>query len=112
MVAPTGEPLVGRHLRLEPLREADLDELYPLLADPEVYAQGYVMHRRPASVADARDLVRERFLGAGRTAYAIRLGNDGELGPARTLVEARIREEPCSGHGVADRPASIRAVRP
>ncbi len=86
MVAPTGEPLVGRHLRLEPLREADLDEMYPLLADPEVYAQGYVMHRRPASVADARDLVRERFLGAGRTAYVIRLANDGVLGPAHTLV--------------------------
>ena len=44
---PTGEPLAGRWVRLDALGEADLDELYPILADPAVYAHGYVMHRRP-----------------------------------------------------------------
>jgi N-acetyltransferase len=92
---PTGEPLLGRFVRLDRLTEADLPELFPLLADPEIYANGYVMHRRPTSVADAVDLARERFMagqgeadgaGRGRTAYAIRLVADGALGPAGTLV--------------------------
>lgn len=94
-ILPTGEPLIGRHVRLGLLGEADLDEMYPLLGDPEVYASGYVMHRRPTSLADARELARERFLalqgradgrGGGRTAYAIRLVADSDLGPAGALV--------------------------
>lgn len=91
---PSGEPLVGRTVRLDPLTDADLPALFPLLSDPEVYSAGYVMHRRPDSVQDAVALARERFLpaqapdgrGAGRTAYAIRLAGDGDLGSAGTLV--------------------------
>jgi N-acetyltransferase len=94
-ILPTGAPLVGRFVRLDLLTEADLPELYPVLADPEVYASGYVMHRRPTSVEDAVALARERFLsgqgqadgsGRGRTAYAVRLVADGELGAAGTVV--------------------------
>ena len=107
-ILPTGAPSAGRWVRLDVLREADLDEMYPILADPAVYANGYVMHRRPASLADARDLARSVFLagqgeadgdGAGRTAYAIRLAADGGLGTAGTLVgtsclsEADLRNE-------------------
>lgn len=92
---PTGKPLPGRWVRLDLLTEADLDEMYPLLIDPAVYAHGYVMHRRPTSLDDARDLARSVFLarqgqadgiGGGRTAYAIRLVGDSELGPAGMLV--------------------------
>jgi N-acetyltransferase len=92
---PTGEPLLGRVVRLDLLTETDLPELFPVLADSEIYANGYVMHRRPTSVADAVDLARERFMagqgqadgaGRGRTAYAVRLVTDGTLGPAGTLV--------------------------
>lgn len=105
---PDGKPLTGRWVRLDLLGEADLDEMYPLLSDPAVYEQGYVMHRRPASPADARDLAAAVFLagqgqadgtGRGRTAYAIRLAADSGLGPAGTLVgtssllEADIRNE-------------------
>jgi N-acetyltransferase len=107
-ILPTGEPLAGRWVRLDVLGEADIDQLYPILGDPAVYADGYVMHRRPASLNDARDLARSLFLaaqgqadgnGAGRTAYAIRLVSDGEMGPAGTLVgtsslsEADLRNE-------------------
>ncbi len=86
---------MGRWVRLQFLGESDIDELCPLVGDPEVYAYGYVMHRRPSSLADARDLVRSVFLsrqgeadgkGGGRTAYAIRLRSDGGLGQAGTLV--------------------------
>ena len=101
---PTGAPLVGRTVRLDPLTEADLPELFPLLADPEVYASGYVMHRRPGSVDDAVALARERFLppqapdgrGAGRTAYAVRLvegGSAGALVGTSALLEAHLVHE-------------------
>jgi RimJ/RimL family protein N-acetyltransferase len=94
-IIPTGKPLTGRYVRLDLLGEADIDEMFPILADPAVYAQGYVMHRRPVSLQDARELARARFLvaagppdgrGGGRTSYAIRLAADGSLGPAGTLV--------------------------
>lgn len=105
---PTGSPLTGRHVRLDLLGEGDLDELHPVLADPEVYASGYVMHRRPVGLEDSRDLARERFLsgqgqltgrGQGRSSYAVRLVADSELGPAGTLVgtsslmEAHVADE-------------------
>src|ERR1700759_1808537 len=94
-LVPPGTPLTGRWVRLDLLGEDDLDELYPVLADPEVYRQGYVMHHRPDSLADARELGRRIFLrdqgqadggGGGRTAYAIRLATGSELGAAGTLV--------------------------
>jgi len=105
---PTGKPLIGRWVRLDLLGEADIDEMYPILSDPAVYAHGYVMHHRPESLDDARDLARSAFLagqgqadgrGGGRTAYAIRLVRDSDLGPAGTLVgtssltEADLRHE-------------------
>ena len=107
-ILPTGKPLTGRWVRLDLLAEKDLDEMFPLLADPAIYGNGYVMHRRPESVADARELARSVFLkgqgqadgtGFGRTAYAIRLAADSELGAAGTLVgtssllEADLRNE-------------------
>jgi N-acetyltransferase len=94
-VLPTGEPLIGRFVRLDVLTDDDLPELSPLLADPGIYASGYVMHRRPTSVEDGVAVARERFMagqgqadgtGRGRTAYAVRLVGDGALGPAGTLV--------------------------
>ena len=94
-VLPTRGPLEGTWVRLDALREEDLDELYPVLADPEVYAHGYVMHRRPDSAEDAKDLARRRFLagqgaldgeGFGRNAYSVRLRSDSDLGPAGQLV--------------------------
>ena len=100
-VLPTGEPLVGRTVRLDPLTESDLPELFPLLADPEIYASGYVMHRRPESVDDAVALARARFLpdpapdgrGGGRTAYAVRLVADGTLVGTSALLEAHLVNE-------------------
>jgi RimJ/RimL family protein N-acetyltransferase len=94
-VLPTGQPLVGRFVRLDLLTEGDLPELSSLLADPEIYRSGYVMHRQPASAEDGVALAHERFLrpgrpdgrgGGGRTTYAVRLVADTGLGPAGTLV--------------------------
>jgi len=83
---------VGEWVRLELLADGALDELYPLLSDPDVYADGYVMHRRPVSVADSRALVRSRFLVAGRVVYAIRL-LDGTLVGTSLLLEIDLANE-------------------
>lgn len=94
-ILPTGQALQGRVVHLALLSEEDLDEMFPLLSDPGVYASGYVMHRQPSSAEDSRELARERFLalqgkadgmGGGRTAYSVRLAADGPLGTSGTLV--------------------------
>jgi N-acetyltransferase len=90
--APEGRPLVGAGVRLELLRDDAIDELYPLLSDPQVYADGYVMHRRPVSVEDSRALVSSRFLTAGRVVYAIRLV-DGTLVGTSSLLEIDLPNE-------------------
>jgi RimJ/RimL family protein N-acetyltransferase len=89
---PDGRPLVGTGVRLELLGDDAVDELYPLLSDPQVYADGYVMHRRPVSVEDSRALVTSRFLVAGRIVYAIRLV-DGTLVGTSSLLEIDLANE-------------------
>jgi N-acetyltransferase len=89
---PDGRPLVGTGVRLELLGDEAVDELYPLLSDPQVYADGYVMHRRPVSVEDSRALVTSRFLVAGRVVYAIRLV-DGRLVGTSSLLEIDLANE-------------------
>ena len=90
--APDGRPLVGDWVRLELLADDAIDELYRLLSDPQVYADGYVMHRRPVSVEDSRALVASRFLVAGRVVYAIRLV-DGTLVGTSSLLEIDLANE-------------------
>lgn len=99
---PTGEPLVGRTVRLDLLTEDDLPALAEVLSDPEVYRSGYVMHRCPTSVADGVALGRQRFLaqqreldgrGGGRTAYAVRLVEDGTLVGTTSLWECDLVHE-------------------
>jgi RimJ/RimL family protein N-acetyltransferase len=89
---PDGRPLVGSGVRLELLGDDAVDELYPLLSDPQVYADGYVMHRRPVSVEDSRALATSRFLVAGRVVYAIRLV-DGTLVGTSSLLEIDLANE-------------------
>ena len=89
---PDGRPLVGSGVRLELLGDDAVDELYPLLSDPKVYADGYVMHRHPVSVEDSRALVTSRFLVAGRVVYAIRLV-DGRLVGTSSLLEIDLANE-------------------
>jgi N-acetyltransferase len=89
----TAADLVGPHLRLGPLREADAAELGEILRAPEVYAHGYVMHRLP-DADEATEFALARFVhatppnghGYGRIPYAIRLGVEHAGLPAGTLV--------------------------
>ncbi len=82
-ILPTGEPLAGRWVRLDLLGEADIDQMYPLLRDPAVYAHGYVMHRRPLSLEDSRNLTRKWDISRAR-------GSAGEAG-SRPAGRGKVR---------------------
>ncbi len=86
--------LVGPHLALGPITDADAPQLATILRSPEVYAHGYVMHRPPATEEAALALAVRTYthatppngLGHGRTVYAVRLAVDLADLPAGTLV--------------------------
>ena len=85
---PTGQPLVGRFVRLDPVSERDAEGLHAVYTDPVVYTQGYLMGRPPADLAETRALVASAMGArtAGRTAYTVRLVSDGALGAAGTVA--------------------------
>ena len=90
-IPPTGDPLVGRVVRLDVMRPEDVEGLFAVYSDPVVYTQGYAMALPPASPAVLQPLVttaidaRQRD-GTGRTAYTIRLVEDSPLGAVGTIV--------------------------
>jgi RimJ/RimL family protein N-acetyltransferase len=85
---PTGEALVGRFVRLDPVRIEDAEAMHAVLTDPAVYSQGFIMHAPPADLAATKAVVAEAVaaLGAGRTAYTVRLTGEGRLGEPGTVV--------------------------
>jgi RimJ/RimL family protein N-acetyltransferase len=87
-IPPTGEPLVGRWVRLDPLQPGDAAGLFAVYSDPRCYEQGFAMMRPHTSVAETEELVAAGIAarGAGRTAYTVRLVADGDLGAAGTIV--------------------------
>src|SRR5262249_13172583 len=101
----------GRWVRLDVLGEADLDELYPILSDPAVYAQGYMMHRRPASLADARDVARSVFLAGQGESRRPRRRAEGPCGPGDPRQPAGWRGD-AGGHLVADGGRSAQREHP
>jgi N-acetyltransferase len=84
---PTGEPLVGRFVRLDPVRSTDAEGLHAVYTDPVVYTQGFIMRPPPAdvaaTVASTEETIAER---PGRTAYTVRLTGAGALGEGGTVV--------------------------
>ena len=85
---PTGVPLVGRHVRLDPVRPEDAAGLHAVLSDPVVYTQGYVMVPPPRDLAATHDWVAAAMAArpAGRTAYTVRLTRGDGLGAEGTVV--------------------------
>ncbi|GAA5020139.1 GNAT family protein [Terrabacter aeriphilus] len=85
---PSGAPLVGRVVRLEPTVPDDAPGLFAVYSDPRCYEHGFEMMRPHRSVADTEELVALAVAAraAGRTAYTMRLVADGPLGPAGTVV--------------------------
>ena len=87
---PTGSPLIGRFVRLDPVRAADAAELHAVHTDPLVYTQGYVMAAPPRDLAATQALVDAAMAAraTGRTAYTVRLTGAGGLGDEGTVVGA------------------------
>lgn len=85
---PTGRPLVGRFVRLDPVQPADAEGMHGVLTDPAVYSQGFIMRPPPVDLAETRARVAKDVAAreAGRTAYTVRLVGDGPLGEAGTVV--------------------------
>lgn len=88
VVPPTGEPLVGRAVRLDVTRVEDAPGLFEVYSDPRCYEHGFSMMPRHESLADTERLVARAVADrqAGRTAYTVRLLEDSELGGAGTIV--------------------------
>ncbi len=84
---PSGLPLVGRVVRLDPVTPDDVPGLWAVWSDPEVYRHGYLMSERLTSEAQAREAVEGQLAARpGRTAYTVRLVADTALGRAGTVV--------------------------
>src|SRR6476661_9883701 len=86
--APSGSPLEGTFVRLDPVRADDAEGLHAVHSDPVVYTQGYVMASPPPDLAATRALVAAAMAAreVGRTAYTVRLTGAGGLGAAGTVV--------------------------
>lgn len=87
---PTGEPLLGEFVRLDPLEAHDAADLFAALDDERVWAKGYGggPAARPADATAMRGWV-ERLVARrveGHAPYAVRLVADGPLGAAGTCV--------------------------
>lgn len=87
-IPPTGEPLVGRWVRLDLLQPDDAPGLFAVYSDPRCYEQGFAMMTPHTTVAETEALVADAIAarGAGRTAYTVRLDGDSALGAAGTIV--------------------------
>jgi len=87
-IPPTGEPLVGRWVRLDLLQPDDAPGLFAVYSDPRCYEQGFAMMTPHTTVAETEALVADAIAarGAGRTAYTVRLVGDSALGAAGTIV--------------------------
>lgn len=85
---PTGEPLIGRFVRLDAMVAADAERLHAVYTDPAVYRQGYIMRPPPADLTETATLTAQDVAarGLGRTAYTVRLTGAGGLGEAGTVV--------------------------
>jgi RimJ/RimL family protein N-acetyltransferase len=85
---PSGEPLVGRFVRLDPVRLEDAEPMHAVLTDPRVYTQGFIMHAPPTDLSASRAIVAKAVADreAGRAAYTVRLTGEGGLGEPGTVV--------------------------
>ncbi|WP_286310802.1 GNAT family N-acetyltransferase [Agromyces mangrovi Wang et al. 2018] len=83
---PARVDLVGRFVRLSPLTEADLDELYDAIGSAQVFASGYGGGPAglPGDAAAFREFARDYYhWGERGIAYAIRL--EGGAGAGRIV---------------------------
>ncbi|WP_328519478.1 GNAT family N-acetyltransferase [Kribbella sp. NBC_00359] len=90
-VAPDGRSLVGGVVRLDRLRDSDIEELYAAIGNEEVYAGGFGGGRAPESV----EAMRAGWIPAAakRFAYAVRLVADGTVVGTSSLGDVDLVNE-------------------
>jgi RimJ/RimL family protein N-acetyltransferase len=93
-IRPEPTVLEGRYIRLEPLREEDLGELYRAIGRPEVFAGGYGggPHGLPATESDFREWSATYFLWGHSNVYSVRTP-DGAIVGTTTLGEFDLASE-------------------
>ena len=92
---PTGAPLIGSTVRLDPMTIDDAGALHPVLANPDNYADGYVMAPPTTTVEESRAYVAGRLAVAGpeHLPYVGRLVLDGTVVGTSTIGDVDVRNE-------------------
>ena len=75
---PSGQPLVGRVVRLDPVAPDDVDGLFAVWRDPEVYRHGYLMSHPPAVRAEAAAMVADQLFSRESLARWIDVGTPND----------------------------------
>jgi RimJ/RimL family protein N-acetyltransferase len=90
-VAPDGRSLVGDVVRLDRLRDADIDELYSAIGNEQVYAAGF----DGGGVPESAEAMRAEWIPAAekRFAYVVRLVADGTLVGTSSLGDVDVPNE-------------------
>lgn len=87
-IAPTGEPLIGQIVRLDPSVPGDAAELFTALDDERVYLSGFGggPAGQPSGPAEWADIIAAAMAAPDRIAYTVRLLVDSPLGSAGQVV--------------------------
>ncbi|RIJ70878.1 N-acetyltransferase [Nakamurella silvestris] len=85
---PTGEPLIGGTVRLDPSVESDAPGLFAALDDPRVYTSGFGggPAGRPGSAEHWARSIRSSAAATDRMSYTVRLVADSDLGAAGQII--------------------------
>ncbi|MEU0095327.1 GNAT family protein [Kribbella sp. NPDC006257] len=91
--APDGRSLIGDVVRLDPLVADDIDALYAAIGNEQVYAGGF-SGGIPGMPANADEMREDWVAGAAkRTAYVVRLVEDGTVVGTSSLGDVDLHNE-------------------
>jgi RimJ/RimL family protein N-acetyltransferase len=112
--APTGEPLIGRFVRLDRTTLDDVPGLHRVFSNPDNFTDGYAMSRPSTSLAETEETVRGRLAKTeGHVAYTARLVSDGTVVGTSSIGDVDVTHERAHiGWTMWDRPWWGTAVNP
>jgi RimJ/RimL family protein N-acetyltransferase len=112
--APTGEPLVGRFVRLDRTTLDDVPGLHRVFSNPDNFADGYAMSAPSTSLAETEATVAGRMAKSeGHIAYTARLVSDGTVVGTSSIGDVEVDHERAHiGWTMWDRPVWGTAVNP
>ena len=112
--APTGEPLVGRFVRLDRTTLDDVPGLHRVFSNPDNFADGYAMSRPTESLAETEAAIADRMSKSDlHIAYTARLVSDGTIVGTSSIGDVEVvHERTHIGWTMWDRPYWGSAVNP